>query len=848
MSRRSSAVLLLAGFAFLAAACGGDGGPPTGTEEEARVTTVTVSPSSATLEALDATQEFSAEALDQDGDSMPASFSWSSDDESVATVTSDGTATAAGNGSATIEATASGVTGSATLTVDQVPDSVEMSPASATVTAGDTAHLSAEAFDANGNAVPDAGFTWTSSDESVATVDADGVVTGQGSTSQPAPSISSVDPMTELQSATIQGQDFATSTTGNTVTVDGVEATVTSASATQLTIDVPQLGCVPAHQATVEVSTLHPSDTAWVRAEANEGDGPPADSAEVRVGDGGSDSAPGDLTPDEAPVSLDAGQQAIITDPANFCLQFSETADAETYLLGVQSLSGTFGELTSVEVTAEAADGSGEFDRTSTAHASRSTSQGGELPERLELLRRHRQVETELREWERRNLDPADFLQGAPAGGDAIRMEQLGDTIQAGDTVPMRVPDLSVSDLCGDDGYFQVTGVVKQVTSEAIVVADTANPDSVSFTDADYQEMGERLDRLYPELTAYFGETNDIDANGRVVALFSKAVTEGRSDVLGFVFSGDLADRSDCASSDEGEIFYGRVPDSTFTRERAKKIMPTTVQHELTHVIQLSRRGSFMQSRVTEAQAVIGEEISGHANSGREPYQNYGGDVAWDFDDSDTIPWYPDNFNDLAGYYGFQGRDTSQVDGAPEACGWWIQDHSPCQGRALWYGVGWSFLRWVSDQFGPGYTGGEQQLHQDIIDPAVGSGGGLEEVASVVDGDVSTMMAQWAAALYTDDRNPAFEPSGPADDRLKFSSWDLGPVDGVEGSVVQEAHLQPTEQPFGDWSSPLEVRSSSSGYFLLDGSGGRGATAIEALTQAGGILPSEMQLWLVRLE
>lgn len=126
-----SLVRRLAAFAFVAfltaavaGACGGgDGGDPSGPDgnggEEPVVTTVSVSPSSATLEALGATRQFEATARDQDGSVLSGtSFDWSSSSPSVATVSATGLATAAGEGSADITATADGVSGSASLTVD----------------------------------------------------------------------------------------------------------------------------------------------------------------------------------------------------------------------------------------------------------------------------------------------------------------------------------------------------------------------------------------------------------------------------------------------------------------------------------------------------------------------------------------------------------------------------------------------------------------------------------------------------------------------------------------------------------------------------------------------------------
>ncbi len=56
-------------------------------------------------------------------------------------------------------------------------DHITMAPASATVTQGGTVTFAATAFDAADQAIPGAVFTWASSDESVATVDAAGVAT-----------------------------------------------------------------------------------------------------------------------------------------------------------------------------------------------------------------------------------------------------------------------------------------------------------------------------------------------------------------------------------------------------------------------------------------------------------------------------------------------------------------------------------------------------------------------------------------------------------------------------------------------------------------------------------------------
>ena len=85
------------------------------------VTTVTVSPASASI-IVGATQQFTATARDANGNVVATTFTWSSSNTAVSTVSSSGLATGGSAGSATISATsANGIVGTAALTVTADP-------------------------------------------------------------------------------------------------------------------------------------------------------------------------------------------------------------------------------------------------------------------------------------------------------------------------------------------------------------------------------------------------------------------------------------------------------------------------------------------------------------------------------------------------------------------------------------------------------------------------------------------------------------------------------------------------------------------------------------------------------
>src|SRR5881396_3720701 len=142
------------------------------------VASVSVTPASATVAAGQSVQ-LTATPKDANGNPLSGrTVTWSSNNTSVAIADVNGNVTAIAPGSATITATSEGQSGTAAITVTSVPvASVTVSPASASVQAGQTIQLTATPKDANGNALTGRVVTWSSSNTSVATVNAGGFVT-----------------------------------------------------------------------------------------------------------------------------------------------------------------------------------------------------------------------------------------------------------------------------------------------------------------------------------------------------------------------------------------------------------------------------------------------------------------------------------------------------------------------------------------------------------------------------------------------------------------------------------------------------------------------------------------------
>ena len=115
---------------------------------------------------------------DQDGNVLFArTFTWSSSNPAVATVSATGVVTAVALGTVTISATSEGKTGTRSVTVSRPVATVTVAPASQTIPADVPLKLTATMKDATGATLTGGTLTWTSSNSAVATVAADGTVT-----------------------------------------------------------------------------------------------------------------------------------------------------------------------------------------------------------------------------------------------------------------------------------------------------------------------------------------------------------------------------------------------------------------------------------------------------------------------------------------------------------------------------------------------------------------------------------------------------------------------------------------------------------------------------------------------
>ena len=158
------------------------------------------------------------------------------------------------------------------------------------------------------------------------------------------------------------------------------------------------------------------------------------------------------------------------------------------------------------------------------------------------------------------------------------------------------------------------------------IFLDDAAP-AAGYTPVDLQHVGQLFDNyLYPIDTTAFGRESDLDANEVVIVLLTPGEPTGAqlqrvgSIVAGYFFGLDLLPT--LPNSNDGEIFYGLVPDPdnascTISRDFAVETLPGVFIHEFPHMIGFNQhvleRGAsdVEETWLDEGLAHIAEELAG---------------------------------------------------------------------------------------------------------------------------------------------------------------------------------------------------------------------------------------------
>jgi len=625
----------------------------------------------------------------------------------------------------------------------------------------------------------------------------------------------------------IQGKKPPAVPAQNVVTVGGLSATVTAATTTQLDITIPT-ACIPAGtldvKVTVGVLTSVPLSKSFTPANI---------------------------------LAMAAGEQVIVQDPNAFCFQFAATPNTETYLIGIQSVTEVASSRTPVKLTSVVASGAAPAPPVAglAGRVAGRVAVDPEVARRAALLSRYRAMESRLLQRELEMLGAMPRSPGMAPGPSVVPPDVMVD-----DVININVPGVTTGILPCDD-FTPITTVVRAVGTHAVWLEDQGNP-AGGYSAEDIDAFSTQFDNItYDTEVAYFGTDTDVDANTRVVVVLTKEVNRFGS--AGVVFPRDFRDPASCPASNGGEFFYVWVPDpngtvaDSISLDIVREFGPVVFAHEFAHVIQLGRRIQAGTPLMTlwelEGQATLAEEVVGHAVEGHAVGQNLGGSVAYDLSQTATSRfWYSGAFLDMGVYYGadFSAALPRKVTGAPHDCTWLDRANKGVCVRAVEHGVTWSLLRWLSDHYGPNFAGGEQGFHRAIIDNTLS---GFANLAGLVGVPIETLLAQWAAMLYVDNRVLV---DGTvvvtADPKLTMPSWNLfsvfeGIVFIVDGMNFQVHLLEPVVRGFQDFTASFDVRAASTGYFLVSGTN-RPATAIRARGGSDGVLPSVMQYWVVRLQ
>ena len=376
--------------------------------------------------------------------------------------------------------------------------------------------------------------------------------------------------------------------------------------------------------------------------------------------------------------------------------------------------------------------------------------------------------------------------------------------------------------------------------TRAVFYEDVSNPGG-GFTTADYQVLSQAFDGLVWRVnTANFGEPLDIDGNGKVNVLYTRAVNEltasGSSSYIGgFFFGRDLFPKnggvllgtsfgtSTCVGSNQGEMFYMLAPDPNGEvngNRRAvdfvKGVTVATLAHEFEHLINASRRlytnggGGWPQeaSWLDEGLAHIAEELSYYDATGSAPGRNIG------IDDIRSSQASLEAFN--AYQNSNLGRSITHLQTVVDNSPYDLDTDLGTRGAAWW------LLRYSAER-----RGGDQAAYWRALVNSTTRG--LPNLQAAYGPNVQGLVRDWNVHLFTDDLPGTVAPYTGA-------SWNFRSIIAALQRNGQPAYPQ---YPLAvtvvstDGTTDLTLRPGSAAYVRFGVASGN-TGSVRVLVQANG--------------
>jgi hypothetical protein len=694
-------------------------------------------------------------------------------------------------------------------------------------------------------------------------------VAGNEQTVAPQVSSVSVDTMIPGASVILNGVNFSTTPANNTVTIGGRTATVTAASATQLTVTVP---CVSSGNVPVQVTTGGMKGA--------------ASSAPLKV----------------AQRTVGIGQALVLTSASeSACNELTSANGTARYIVSVFSNSTSPTSNAASELSADV-EGAAPAPAQAVAPVGDAILGAPLSLDGVMDVAQVRRADARHQEILEKNREAYERLRaefGPNGGADGrFRVNRNRDVVNADPplTRTFRVANINGS-FCSS--FYVVSATRVYYNGKVAIYEDDATPDAFKSAlnpamASNYQKIGDQFNAdMEPIVRNNFGDILRRDAvtdnDGAMIALFTPRLNNSFPNVAGFVVSCDQFPNNDTTttprpvggpytglnssggtastgSSNHGEYFYAYQPVtagtgySGNTADNWYRTIRSTFIHESKHVASQAARvannGPFEVSWLEEGTARHVEElwlrnaVDNLAWKGNSGFGSFANPINIYCDLRPTAaeclanPRRPSlnmlrHMNPLftlmsAGGTGLQNSRLLSPFGA-----------TPNDTQSFWYAISWSLVRYSIDRYGVSDADFLTALTQSNAQGAAN----LTARAGV---SLDQLLGGWSLALTADD-HPLL--AGPPSADIQFPTWNLRDIflglnTDPNASGFNPAYPSvPIPATFGSFTPAPITTLRGGGYVMYEISGTQTAAQLLRLTGSGGAaIPSTVRVAVARIQ